>query len=408
MSACTAVPGLSPTAAGVDARRRAAGEFSFPDGIRAGQSCTVEQCVAIALWNSPDYQTALADLGLARADIVKAGQITNPSLAALFPSDAKAFETAVKLPLDALWLRPQRMRIASLDAEATAARLMQAGADLARDVRVAAAKVLQVRRQSRLAGENAALFEEMVRIAGTRQKAGENSDLEVTQARADAALAAQERERLKYEETMALEKLRSLMGMARQPSALALSDSGAAAAPSVSVSAAVQEAIRSRPDVRAAELAVIAAGQRAGLAQAEILSLTASAKYTNRAGTQPGFDLQLPLFHQNQAARSQAAAQLDKALHQLSAARHRAAADAREATARLSQARAVASGWDKVLPELERALETARRPVTEGDAPPTAPLDAARRLAEARAKAAESEFRLREAAAECRRAAGKS
>ena len=94
-------------------------------------------------------------------------------------------------------------------------------------------------------------------------------------------------------------------------------------------------------------------------------------------------------------------------MHRLAAARHRAAGDTREALAKLNQARSVSAGWQTVLPELESALEKTRTAVSAGEAQPATALDAARRLAEARGRAAESEFRLTEAAAELRRAMGK-
>ncbi|MBP7951070.1 MAG: hypothetical protein KA004_15565, partial [Verrucomicrobiales bacterium] len=100
-----------------------------------GQALDAEQCVTVALWNSPDYAAALADLGIARGEMIKAGEIANPSLSLLFPSDLKAFELAAKLPLEALWLRPKRQQIARTELDAVAARLTQAGTDLARDVR---------------------------------------------------------------------------------------------------------------------------------------------------------------------------------------------------------------------------------------------------------------------------------
>ena len=228
----------------VESHRTAAGSFSWPDGLTAGKALTTGQCVAVALWNSPDYQVALADLGIARSEVVKAGQVANPTLSALFPSNDKAFEAALKLPIDALWLRPKRIALAETELEATAARLTQAGADLARDIRLAAAKVLLVREQADLAGGNGRVFDEMARIAGTREKAGENGGMELSQARADAALAAQEKERLKYEERLAMEKLRSLMGMAQHPGTLELITDGSFAAQHDSVGPSVREAIR--------------------------------------------------------------------------------------------------------------------------------------------------------------------
>ncbi|MBP7950299.1 MAG: TolC family protein, partial [Verrucomicrobiales bacterium] len=263
------------------------------------------------------------------------------------------------------------------------------------------------RRQAGFAAENLRLSTELLRIAETRRKAGESGELELSQARADASLAAQEQNRLNHEERLMLERLRSLMGMAAEPSILEIRDPNREMPGAPNLKAAINEAVHARADVRAAELAVIAAGKRTGLAKAEVFSLTSAIKFTDGAGTQPGFDLPIPIFNQNQAARVLADARLQKALRQLAAARHRAAAETREALARLRQAKAVFQGWQSVLPELETALEKARKAVTEGAALPFLALDAARRLAEARSKAADSDFQQQAAAAELRRALGK-
>ena len=92
--------------------------FSWPDGIRSGASLSEDQAIAVALWNNPGFQAALTDLGLARADVIKAGQLPNPALGLLFPNNASALEIAAKFPLDALWLRPLRVAAAQLDARA--------------------------------------------------------------------------------------------------------------------------------------------------------------------------------------------------------------------------------------------------------------------------------------------------
>lgn len=409
LTGCGALPQASDSEKSVTARSNPGGEFGWPHGIRPGQRLTVENCVALALWNQPEYQAALADLGVARGEIVRAGQIANPSLAMFFPSQEKALELTARLPLELLWLRPKRLLVAGVDLEITEQRLTQAGADVARDVRVAVARVLMVEEQAKWARQSAELFAGMERIAETRQKAGDTSELELVQSRADAAVATQEHQRLAHEQGIATERLRSLLGMALQGVELRVGGTGKTLADTpASLSSGVKEALASRADVRAAELAVTAAGHRAGLAKAEIFSLTASAKFTDGAGLQPGFELPLPIFHQNQAARLAADAQLTKAMRQLAAARHKAAGETREALSRLQQARTVASGWSTALAELEQALEKSRKAVAEGDAQPILALDAARRLAEARSKAAESRFRQAEAAAELHRALGKT
>ncbi len=381
--------------------------FTWPDGIRSGQSLSEDQAIAIALWNNPDFQAALAGLGLARADVIKAGQLPNPALGMLFPNNASALEAAVKLPLDALWLRPLRVQAAQLDAQAIADNLTQGGLDVIRNVRVACAGI-ELARQRRLhAEESAAAFAGMAELAAARLKAGDTGELEPSQARAEAQVSRQEAQRLTYEEKLAGENLRALLGMSSGGAALSLRPLPPArtAAPA-SVNSLVATALASRPDIRAAELSVLAAGTRAKLAKAEILSLTVAAKSTSGAGTQPGLEGTLPLLNQNQAGRALADSGVEKSLRQFNLVRERAAAEVRSARVKLDAARSVSAGWETVIPSLLTAVETARRSVELGEANQLIALDATRRLAEARAKSAESEARLREARAELAHAIG--
>ena len=381
--------------------------FSWPDGIRSGQSLSEDQAIAIALWNNPDFQAALAGLGLARADVVKAGQLPNLSLGMLFPNNTSALEAAVKLPLDALWLRPLRVQAAQLDAQSVADNLTQGGLDVIREVRVACAVIELARQRRHHAEESAAAFAGMAELAGARLKAGDTGELEPSQARAEAQVSRQEAQRLTYEEKLAVEALRALLGMSSGGAALSMRSlapvrTGAPA----SANSLINTAFASRPDIRAAELSVLAAGVRARLAKAEILSLTAAAKSTRGDGTQPGFDAPLPLLNQNQAGRSLASAGVEKALRQLNLVRERAAAEVRSARLKLEEARSVSAGWENILPSLRTALDKARRSLELGEATQLVVFDARRRLSEAGAKSAESEARLREARAELEHAIG--
>ena len=68
-------------------------DASIDDGL------TSQEAVAIALWNSPSFQATLADLGIARADLVEAGLLRNPVFSLLFPvgSQAARMDAAVSL-----------------------------------------------------------------------------------------------------------------------------------------------------------------------------------------------------------------------------------------------------------------------------------------------------------------------
>ena len=382
--------------------------FSWPDGIRSGASLSEEQAIAIALWNNPEFQLALTSLGLARADVIKAGQLPNPALGLLFPNNTSALEAAAKLPLDALWLRPLRVQAAQFDAGAIADNLTQGGLDVIRNVRVACAGIELARQRRQHAEESAAAFAGMADVADARLKAGDTGELEPSQARAEAQVSSQESQRLSYEEKLAVENLRALLGMSSGGTTLSLRPLPPARnGPPASANSLIATAFASRPDIRAAEISLLAAGTRVKLAKAEILSLTAAGKFTDGSGTQAGVDGPLPLLNQNQAGRALANANVEKALRQLNLVRERAAAEVRSARVKLDQARAVSRGWETVIPSLRSAVEKAQNSVALGEANQLVALDAARRLADARAKSAESEARLREARAELEHAIGR-
>ena len=78
---------------GSTAPRRCRRTSSLDDGL------TSEEAVSIALWNSPSFQATLADLGIARADLVEAGLLRNPVFSLLFPVGAQAARMDAAVPV---------------------------------------------------------------------------------------------------------------------------------------------------------------------------------------------------------------------------------------------------------------------------------------------------------------------
>ena len=385
------------------------GEALWPDGVRSGAALSQEQAVAVALWNNADFQSALADLGLARGEVIKAGQIPNPTLSVLFPLGPKQLEFIAKFPMEALVLRPQRVAAANCDFDAVAEKLVQGGLQLTRDVKLACAGVALAREKLRLAREASGIFDKMSEVAKARHRAGDTGELETAQAHAEALLATQEVARLAHEERLALDRARTLTGLAMAGASFDLKTPPTPSKGLRAEGTLVREAIAARPDMRAAEIAIEAAGKRAGLAKAEILQFSL-AYDANGSGSNfesgPGLDVTLPIFNQNQGGRAIADARLAKAVRDAVAVRDRIAGEVRQARTRVAGARAVAEGWQRALPELEKALDRARGAVELGNSPQLIGLDAARRLVEARSKAAETTARLREAWAELEYAVG--
>src|SRR6202007_3196089 len=87
-------------------------------------------------WNKSTFLETLAELGFARSALVQAGLLSNPVFSILFPLGPKQLEFALKLPLEAVWLRPKRVAAAQFDAEQVAERLVQSGLDVVRDAKL--------------------------------------------------------------------------------------------------------------------------------------------------------------------------------------------------------------------------------------------------------------------------------
>src|SRR5262245_16121263 len=151
---------------------------SIPDGVTLEDGLGEDEAVALALWNNSAFLETLADLGIARADLVQAGLLANPVLSVLFPLGPKQLEFTATFPLEALWLRARRVNIANVDAERVANRLVQSGLDLTRDVRTAHAELHRAVNRVRLASDGVHLLEEIANVAEARVRAGEASAVE--------------------------------------------------------------------------------------------------------------------------------------------------------------------------------------------------------------------------------------
>lgn len=89
----------------------------LPPDVDIADGVSEDEAIALALWKNAAFQESLAQLGLARADLARAGLLTNPTFSILFPIGPKQLEFTLAIPLEALWLRPRHLAIAEIDAE---------------------------------------------------------------------------------------------------------------------------------------------------------------------------------------------------------------------------------------------------------------------------------------------------
>lgn len=315
-----------------------------PDGVFLADGIDEDEAVVLSLWNDPDYQEALATLGFARADVIAAGLLANPALSVLFPAGSKQLEFTIGLPLELFFLRPKRLEAAKLDAERAVLVLVDAGLALIERVRLAWA-------DGRLAHARAVDAEDLLEIAAEiaehqaeRLRAGDVSESEASLARVTALEEAQASERLRLEVEVAELRLRRFLGLDTpdgrevgldfdedfppQGSEGAAADPSGKSMPEIDADELVRTAWSSRPDLRAAELALSSASERAGLSRWESLAVQAVLDANGDGGDSqfeigPGLDAKVPIFDWNQAGMARADAEVERAALALAALRRR-------------------------------------------------------------------------------------
>jgi outer membrane protein, heavy metal efflux system len=384
----------------------------LPAGVTLDDGVTEDDAVATALWNNGQLSADLAALGVARANLLEAGLLRNPSLQVLFPVGAKPFELALTWPIDQLVQRPRRVAAATRTWEQVAEGLVQHGLNAARDARYAHAALVQAQERERLSAESAALRADIARMTEARLRAGDVSQAEVRAVESDAASAADQAARALHDVAIARERLRFQMGL--PPAAAQNLRAVVPAVPRASLPPIddLREAAWSRrPDLRAQELAVAAAAQRARWERSRWLVLAAILS-TKEVGTQgvlsgPGVSADLPVFGTARGGVARADAEVEQASRQYVAMRQRVDLEVSEAREVLAQAeQSVDEHTGRVLPPLEEAAAAARRSYETGDVSYLFVVGVNRQLVDARLRLVDLEADVRRARAELDRSVG--
>lgn len=387
-------------------------DFVVPPSVDLSSGVGERDAILLALWNNGAFQETLNDLGIAKADLLRAVIPPNPQLSMFFPIGPKQLEFTIRYPLETLWLRPRRIEIAELELERVAENLVQNGLNVIRDVKIAMADFRLARENARIASQSADLLARSAGLARARFLAGDASELEVATLSNDALRAREEARLLEYEITVARERLRLLTGLSFREVKFIEPESYAPPRLSRSLDQLVQDALASRPDLRAAEIAIAVSGRNAGLAETEIYALTGmfdsnnpGRLHTFEAG--PGVELQIPIFDRNQAGIARAGAQLRRSASRYVAARNQIAMEVREAFARYRQAEQGIYVWrEKMMRPLRKTVDQANKAYAAGETSLLPVLDATWNLVQARRREAESVAGLRRAIAELERSLG--
>jgi cobalt-zinc-cadmium efflux system outer membrane protein len=177
--------------------------------------------------------------------------------------------------------------------------------------------------------------------------------------------------------------------------------------------ARLEEALASRPDVRAAELAIEAAGQRARWERSRVFTLIGildgNGKGAEGPEVGPGVNLDLPIFARNQGAISRADVEIERASRQYLAVRTQVIADVRSSAIRVQQAEQAIAAWrDEIVPSLETEQRQAQGAYEAGEIPLFTLLDVSRRLVDGRTRLLEAEADLTRATIALEQGIGRS
>jgi len=385
--------------------------FTMPPGAAFEDGLTEDEAVSIALWDNAAFQETLTDLGVTRGDLIQAGLLPNPEFVYFFGVTDKPFKYLLDFPLEALWLRPIRVKAAAREAERVSQRLTQAGLDLIRDVRQGYADVLLARERIRVAGEGVKLRGRIAELAESRLKAGDISPQEAATAKIDALQAEQDAARVAEEAGIAEERLRNLLGLGTERPAFELTPSPRPERRLYDVEALTQEAIRTRPDALASAEAVTAAEERlrlANLGWVRLLGILDSTSGVNSHVFGPALRITVPIFNFNEGGIARAEAELERAKRNQQTVANQIVLDVRRT---YLQYRQTCVELDvlltKVRPEVETAIRRAQGAYQEGNVTIFIVLETTRQLLDSYLREAVLDADLRRFFAELERSVGR-
>lgn len=384
------------------------GRVNLPEGVSLDDGLSQDEAVAVALWNNAQFQADLAALGFARADLIEARMLANPTFSILFPTGSKVLEADLTWAIDVLWQRPRRIAVAELDAQGLSENLIEHGLGLIRDVQTSYADLWLAAERVRLAEEDAKLRAEMAELAEGRLKAGDISELAASAAHVDSLRAADTAKRLSKKAVLLRQQLKAMLGLASDDTTFDITPPDISPKSALSVDELLDTAFAARPDLRAAELKIEAAGERVGWEKSRIYNLIAIIDGEEGDGVGPGLAMDIPIFDKNKGKIARAEAELEQAARQYEAVRQNIILQVRQAHTGYISAHEEFARWDgEIIPSLKKRVERVRKSFEVGQVSYLGVLQAERELVEARIRRTELAANLHRSAAELNYCVGK-
>jgi cobalt-zinc-cadmium efflux system outer membrane protein len=389
-------------------------QFDIPDWVRLDDGLSQDEAVALALWNNAQFRTDLTALGFARADLLEANMLKNPVFSLLFPVNPELAEAELEIPIDSLWQRPHRVAAAELDAQKLSENLIENGLGLIKNVQTIYGDLLIAQKRIILATEEAQLQAQINQLDKTRLKAGEISELTANNSYVDVLQANDAIESFSEEADTLKHKLNNLLGIKAEDIKFHIVSMEIPPTSTKSVNEMLEEAFVCRPDLRAAELAIEAAGKRIGWEESKVYNFIAlmhgdDTELKNESFViRPGFSIEIPIFNHNEAKIAYAKAELEQAAQRYEAVRQNIILEVKQAYTQYISAHKQFDLWNNdIVPSLEQVTEQTRKSYDAGETLLITVLNTQKKLIEARMHLTELNARLNNSTAELNYRIGK-
>jgi len=400
-----------------------------------GDGVTLDEAVRVALVNNRKLQAAFLEIGVARADWVQSGLLSNPTLGLgiLLPEGGGLANFALDLSQNIvdLWQIPIRRDIAANRIEEAVLRIARTAGELVAEVKRAYWRAVAADALAETAAENLELLRKSHDTVRAQQEAGAASLLDVNLARGEMLRAELAQREARLAAANARRELGRLLSLSSTPDTLRLTDPLPAPQTRASEPDALIELAREkRLDLRSMAQAADAAEQEIRLEYARVFpeisvgfgleqnerraqpgrhvaadfaraSIAAGAptvpdieSRTQRREARdqqidwklgPTLTMTLPLFDQNQAQIAQALYRHDQALRLHEDLYLNIAHDIRILFDRAATAQRNLTFYrDELLPQVQQNLDFATASFQAGQSPILALLEAQRALLDAR------------------------
>ncbi len=328
---------------------------------------TPDEAVAIAVLNSPRLQVTLAELGIARADLIEASTITNPvfEFEIRFPGEPyRPYELRLAQSLIELIQLPRRRALGRAAFDAAQMRVSSEVLRFGGDVRATYFELVAATQHVALSRTIAESAQTAAEVA-MKQHAAENiTDLDLENEQALYEQSKLDLARAEQRVLLAREALVRVMGLRNTNAEWRVP----ATFPELPASELEQQqleqlAATQRLDLAIARRELEVAQRQVPIARLAVLEETVFDVHYEREPEGehtigPGIELPIPIFNTGRAARTRAEAQFLRARHAVAALESETASQLRAARATLAEARARVEYYrDVIVPRRTRILE---------------------------------------------------